>query len=108
MANPDSAERGACRSDVVYFARVGDYVKIGWSIDAAQRVRQLANDPVTVRPADLSRDDRPVLLGTISGDRDREADVHADLWEWQAVGEWFEATPFVLDYIDSLLGRVHA
>lgn len=108
MTNRDGDRPETDSASVVYFARAGDYLKIGFSINAPQRVRYLANDPVTLRPADLSREDRPVLIGTIPGDRDKEADVHADLWEWRVIGEWFEATPVVLAHVDNLLGRAAA
>lgn len=89
----------------IYFARVGRYVKIGCSTDVTARLRGLSAAAL-IHPPDLE-DIKPTLIGAFPGGYELESDIHADLWEWQAAGEWFEATPFVLAHIAGLLSVGH-
>lgn len=84
----------------VYFARVGDFVKIGYSGNVTQRLASICSASAT-RPEGVAANTPPALIGTVPGTRARELDIQCDLWEWRVIGEWFEATPVVLAYIDS-------
>jgi hypothetical protein len=68
----------------VYFARLGDLIKIGISVNPAQRCQQLNAD----------------LLRTEPGGRRREIDLHNVFQEWRVSGEWFHAAPPILSYIE--------
>jgi len=76
----------------VYFARAGSRVKIGWSRQVASRVAQLQ----TGNAAPIE------LLGVMPGARSTERELHERFAATRVSGEWFEATPELLDYIRSV------
>lgn len=88
----------------VYFARVADYVKVGCSTNVKARLGAIRNPRSVKCPADLPRDIRPTVLGTIPGGYDVEESVLTQLVidcgpNSRAAGEWFHATPEVLAWI---------
>lgn len=73
----------------VYFAQMGDMVKIGWSLTPHKRVRHIqtsAPGPVTV-------------LGTLRGSRETEREMHRRFAHLRRHGEWFRATEELLSLI---------
>ena len=85
----------------VYFARVGEYVKVGYSRhDPWFRAR----DAVCgnhAKPIDLDRYAPVEILNVIDGDRQIETLLHRMLDDFRVVGEWFLAEPAVLEFIGS-------
>lgn len=79
----------------IYFARGGDFVKIGVSSNPQQRVASLA----TGSPHPLT------LLGTIRGDERDEAAMHGLFADLRANREWFRAEPRLLIYIPWAVDR---
>lgn len=76
---------GSC----VYFARAGDRIKIGWSRQVASRLAHLQTGNAT-----------PIeLLGVLPGARSKERELHDRFADARVAGEWFEATPELLDFI---------
>lgn len=84
----------------VYFARCGDYIKVGSSATPSRRLGAIKK---LKAPDDLPPDERPTLYATMPGDYRREFDCQVWMWEWRAAGEWFHATPESLDKIDEIL-----
>lgn len=82
----------------VYFARVGDYVKIGTSTRVAGRLGDIKSD-VSRKPEDLDTSQRIDLLADIPGDRSLEAWVHEDLAALRVAGEWFRDGAELRDYL---------
>lgn len=76
----------------VYFVRDGDLVKIGFSNDTEQRVRNI------IRGLHGNGE----FLGCMPGDREVEAHVHAMFGEDREYGEWFRSSPRLLDLVKSL------
>lgn len=76
----------------VYFLRDGDHVKIGTS----------ANVPVRIAGGQTMNPRELVLIGSVPGDRRLEADLHRRFRRLHVRGEWFEATPELLAFIDEL------
>jgi hypothetical protein len=69
------------RSGWIYFIRFGDRVKIGYTTNPDQRMRDLPHDQV---------------LGIMPGTRADEAAWHRLLIDFHVVGEWFRAEPDVI------------
>ena len=71
-------------------------VKIGYATDLRKRLRQIQSHcPFALR-----------LLKAVAGGFDFEADLHRQYREWNSHGEWFEATPKLLEHIERLPGAV--
>lgn len=92
----------------VYFIRMGDHIKIGYSSNVRQRMLGLKQDtrlPVGVSYGDVLNME---LLATEEGGKDREAALHRKFSHLSALydngwrSEWFRAEPDLLDYIDAL------
>lgn len=80
-------KEGSC----VYFAEADGRVKIGWSKKVASRVAQLQTaNAVPLR-----------LLGVIPGGRALERQLHERFAPARLSGEWFEATPDLLAYVNT-------
>ena len=77
---------GRFRKRYVYFARIGQYVKVGFSVNPERRVKNLRSADVSA-PADL----------------DRTA-AHWALTEFHESGEWFHAAPEVLEAVAAFDG----
>lgn len=77
------------RSTEVYFIKAGDYVKIGYSKNPAQRLKTLskANDS-TVRPADCDLSEAKIV-GTVAGGHELESHYHRLARDWHVCGEWY-------------------
>jgi hypothetical protein len=74
----------------VYFLRDGDRIKIG---TMASRVK----GGQSMNPREL------VLIGSVPGDRQLEVGLHRKFRHLHVRGEWFEATPELLTFINELL-----
>lgn len=76
----------------VYFARAGDAIKIGVSIDVRARVRGLStSSPVPIE-----------LLAAMPGGVDEERALHRRFAYLRMNGEWFRAESELLDFIATL------
>lgn len=74
---------------VVYYVRVGAYIKIGWSSDLAKRMRAYSPDSV--------------LLATEPGDRQLETRRHRMFAAHRTHGrEWYAMVPALLHHIDTI------
>src|SRR5262245_48408046 len=84
---------GVTMSQQLYFIKAGARIKIGIAADIGRRVRQLQ----TGCPEPLE------LLGTIPGSRGVERCWHRRWAQIRTGGEWFKATPELLEEIDRTL-----
>ena len=88
----------------IYFARVGDYLKIGMAANPTKRVQRIRTDDGG-KPLDLDTA-RPVeLLKVVPGDRDEEEAAHSAVADYHVVCEWFAAEPPLIAWIESLTGQ---
>lgn len=85
---PATTGRGPAAS-VVYFMRVGNRVKIGYTTNL--RLRR-----ATLMPEEL--------MATESGGPAREAELHTQFAAYRTSGEWFRLEGELADYIDQLRG----
>lgn len=85
----------------VYFARVGQYVKVGYSENPERRVRRLfASETRYGAPTDCPTGlAHRELLATLPGDTGPESVAHAALDDFRVVGEFFVDEPQVRDYL---------
>lgn len=74
----------------VYFVRVGDRIKIGYSTRPTRRLLALQ----TANPGKLE------ILGTMWATRDREREIHRQFKRLHVRGEWFMARSDLLQYIE--------
>lgn len=80
--------RGAIKSsNVVYYIRFADRIKIGTTGDIRGRMTALPHDE---------------LLATEPGDRHLEAVRHNEFKHLRLTGEWFRAAPDLLEHVASL------
>lgn len=78
----------------IYFARVGDYVKIGFSCNPQRRVKTLHGKGRLRRPEDLDQRIQPELILVIPFCRIRdERNMHLLFARHWVVGEWFRWSP---------------
>lgn len=77
---------------MVYFLKVGTRIKIGYTRKPSQRITALQS--MNAR--------RGQLLAIILGGPDKEADLHRQFSNLRLHGEWFKATPYLLDEIGKL------
>ena len=94
----------------VYFARLGKYLKVGYSENPERRVRNLfSSETAYAAPWDCSRrrSDRH-LIGCVPGDTGDERTAHLSLDQFAVGCEFFLAEPAALAYIDRCIsaGRV--
>lgn len=74
---------------VVYFLRIGGYIKIGWTSNLQRRMREYAPDTL--------------LLATMPGTRKDEKAVHRRFSHLKTHGrEWFPLAPQITEYIDTV------
>lgn len=86
----------------VYFARCGQYVKIGKSVYPEQRIKTLFASKKLIRPDDLDETQRVELLHTIPDCRVRdERIIHSLFARHHVAGEWYR---FDLPFIHQLSG----
>jgi hypothetical protein len=71
----------------VYFAQVGEYVKVGYSADPIQRAHTLTRNGE--RPDDIPFGADVDLIGWIPGDRKLERALHHRFGSHWIAGEWF-------------------
>ena len=82
----------------VYFARSGDYIKVGYSADPISRSTTVTTSGS--RPLDLPKGAEVQLLGWIPGDRLVESQWHRIFAPQRVHGEWFRLpVEFVRDLI---------
>lgn len=84
----------------VYFARVGRYIKVGYSENPERRVRNLMKSATRYGlPADLRPDAPRELLAAIPGGLGVEWTCHESLDDFAAGGEFFIDEPPVRGFI---------
>lgn len=88
----------------VYFARVGDFIKVGFSTNPVNRVQRIKSDDCA-KPLDLDRSSPVELLRVVPGDVEHEQMAHDALSDFRVCGEWFVAEPALLEYVGSLNGE---
>jgi hypothetical protein len=71
----------------VYFARLGDLIKVGHSTNPKQRAASLSAD----------------LIGFVPGTPEREAALHSTLGEFRVRNEWYRGDAELLSIVDKLL-----
>lgn len=86
VASHATAIANLFKPERVYFARLGDLIKIGISKDPARRARSF----------------NAVLVGTMDGDREIESALHREFADLRVRGEWFRAEPRLLSRIGEL------
>lgn len=87
----------------VYFLKAGQYIKIGSSMDPISRLRTMrAGTDIAWTPKDLDRASLE-CTGYVFGTRKLERELHEQLSDSRAVGEWFFSTPEVEARINELL-----
>jgi hypothetical protein len=84
--------KGIDVAGAVYFARCGDRVKIGFSIDPQARLGILQSG----NPEPLT------LVGWMPGTQDSERNLHQQFSALHVRGEWFRAEPALLEFIASV------
>ncbi len=75
---------------MVYFVSQGNKVKIGFTNNIKQRMKNIK----TSSPLSLK------LLGTIDGDRNVEKELHLKFHQYRLSGEWFLWSDEIKDYIN--------
>lgn len=76
-------------ASVVYFIRMGDHIKIGYTTDLKHRIHGLS---LTMGH----------VMATTRGASVLEAQLHKQFAKLREYGEWFRAEPELLDYIDKI------
>jgi hypothetical protein len=84
----------------VYYIQCGQFVKIGYSINPEDRVKQIRRGGRAARPTVWADD--PKLLGYEPGARDLEASRHAQFADLHDRGEWFTLTPALAEHIEGV------
>ena len=83
----------------VYFAQVGDYMKIGYSTDPIARVAYLTY--MECRPAEVENGDSVDLIGWFPGGVAEEKKAHERFADHHVIGEWFSAEPAMAEYLEA-------
>lgn len=91
----------------VYVARVGRYLKIGFSENPERRVRNLWKSGTRYgRPWDLSVTEVPELLMVVEdADKSDERAHHRALADWAVGCEWFVDEPAVREFMQAMVNR---
>jgi len=76
---------------MVYFLKLNEFVKIGFSDDVLKRISQIQ----TSSPYKIE------VMSVIHGDYDKEKELHKLFKQYRASGEWFYLSEEILDYIKS-------
>jgi hypothetical protein len=78
----------------IYFAKAGDYVKIGFASNPTHRVRHLLNGTQLIVPDDLDRATVPQAILVIPFCRMRdERNMHLLFAHHWVIGEWYRWSP---------------
>lgn len=80
---------------MIYFVRVAEFVKIGFSSGVLDRIKAIESH----NPQEL------VILGCIDGLLDDEKKLHREFEEYWHRNEWFRATPKLLKGIAAILKK---
>lgn len=88
LSDPKTFERHLNPGSVVYFIRMGDLIKIGYTSNLIQRVQGLS---LTMGH----------VLVAIPGASALESELHRRFAEYREHGEWFRAVPEILDYVEA-------
>lgn len=81
------------QTTIVYFIECGGWVKIGHSSAGSWRIRYIQQYcPFRMR-----------VLGEIAGGFRREQSIHKQFKHLRGIGEWFQATPELLAFIEEAL-----
>jgi hypothetical protein len=90
LVNQVTGKRRGVHSPVVYFARNGSRIKIGWTTNLKSRM------------ASLSLSMSAVAI-TLPGGPELETDLHGQFYDSHIEGEWFELTPDLEAFISANL-----
>lgn len=75
------------KQSFVYFARLGDLIKVGHSTNPAQRASSLSAE----------------LIGFVPGTPEREAALHSSLRKFRVRNEWYRADAELLAVVERML-----
>ncbi len=95
---------GQLRQRYIYFAVIGKYMKVGFSVNPKARVKALMSGALE-RPADLDMAAPRDIVRMFPGGPELEFEAHVALCEFQVTGEWFLAEPAALHGITHLKPR---
>ena len=84
----------------VYYIQCGQFVKIGYSTNPEDRVKQLRRGGNASRPSIWAGN--PVLLGYEVGGADVEQQRHAQFAHLHDRGEWFNLTPELAEHAEEI------
>ncbi len=89
--------------NVVYAARCGRYLKIGYTTNLAQRIRSLNSKTRGCQhPHNLAVGERAILVGWLDGNLWVERAIHQALSERRAHGDWYYRDDFLDQWANSL------
>ena len=81
---PPTKRKGDFREEFVYFARLGDSIKIGVSVQPAKRCKSLSAELLHIEP----------------GGRRRERELHERFAKFRVSGEWFQDHRQIRSYLE--------
>lgn len=91
---------GRPREDVVYFAQLEGWIKIGYTSILDRRIAKLSSYTMNHPIVNKGSVD---VLGTICGGRELEVQMHEKFKNTRHGNtEWFKVTPEILEYINDL------
>lgn len=77
------------KNAIVYFIECGNYIKIGTTVNLRQRL------------ASLTLPEKPTVLLTVPGHREKETEFHRRFRHLQSNGEWFHRGADLLEFIEA-------
>ena len=84
----------------VYFAKVGRYIKVGFSENPERRVANLFQSSTRYgAPRDIDSTTPRELLAAVDGTKSGERAAHATLADFCVMGEWFMDEPEVREFM---------
>ena len=93
----------------IYFARVGEYVKIGMAVNVQRRMACLLSNSRLICPDDLDYTASIVVVKTIPGCRQRdELNMHLLFAQHWVAGEWFRWSPNFRFQMETMQFVTHA
>lgn len=89
------------RAQTVYFMRCEKFMKIGMSLNPANRLNQIRKGGGSLFPRRMDVGST-VLITTEPGGFEREKELHIKFAHLRHTGEWFTEAPELTDYINRL------
>ncbi len=87
---PPSKRQPRPKTGEIYFARLSDLIKIGFTTNLAERMKDIPHE---------------ALLGTKPGTMEDERRCHAAFNHLRVKGEWFRAEPELLAFITDVTSK---